>query len=226
MKTINQIKRLIATSILTLVAINFLTSCSPKASEKETVNASNQYSPKLLTNCNKTSSTDMSVQSSVVSYYNQIDNNSIKLKFTSASALVLKEDVSIRFYKWKVENGVSSLDQTALQFYQYDLATQYMTSGWTNSIIGSALDINKGLVINLNDYSGTYQVLKVVAFDSTGKSIAEINHLIPAFYASPIDYQHNANGTVRPTILQSLHPLHGTNQSSTEAQAYLNQFCF
>lgn len=224
-KTLNinktTIQFLAATFTLALLA-----SCAPKQSTNEVNVGSNQYGQKLLTNCNQASNSSFMASTAAVVNYNIVDTNSLKLKINFAAANIAKSGVTIKFFKWQVINNQANLDQTPLSFLQYDLTTQQPTTSWMTAIAGEALSVNKGFYIQLNDYSGSFQVIKIVAYDSSGQVLAQLNQLIPQFYASPTDYLLNADGSPRSATLQQLHPFYGTNKSATEAQAVLNQYCF
>lgn len=224
----------ITIKLLTAVFVAALfASCSPKSSSTTTTTTSAyQYGQKTLTSCNHGSNASFDMSTSAVTFpqavtnYGQVDNSSLKLKLNFAATNIATSGITIKFFKWQVANSQAYLDPSPLSFSQYDLSTQQTTDSWAYSVAGQSLSVNKGFYIQLNDYSGSYQVIRIVAYDSSGNVVAQLDQLIPQFYASPVDYQYNSNGTARSLTLQQLHPFYGTGKSAKDVLIALNQYCF
>jgi len=183
-----------------------------------------------LAYCNKSSdTTNFSFNTSIVSDSSGgVSADYIKLKFNFISSNITKSGNTIRFYKWRIVGSQSVLDQTPLSVATYDFSSGQTNSALTTSLAADQVNGTYGYYIQLNDPSQVYQVIKVVAYDSSGTVIASLNSLIPAFYANPAEYAYNSDGTARAMILQQLQPLYGTTTGYTAAQfqSYFNQYCF
>lgn len=217
---------------LTMIAsIAFLTSCGvTKTNDTSSTYNFSSSSTKVLASCNKASDSNMSVSlSTVTSAYGTVDYNWTKVKFNYLSSAATASGNTVRFYKWRIANGQTVLDQTALAAYTYNLSTGSTTSSGTNSVAATSITSNQGYYINLNDSQGLFQVLKVVVYNSAGTLVAQKDMLIPQFYGRAGDYAYNSDGSKRSTVLTSLHPLASTNHNGwTDSQisSYYQQLCF
>ena len=223
--------------LLTLTVILFFVACSPtKSTETNNATLSSATNPtymqanKLLTNCNKSDSTDISLNiNAVTDSSGQADPNLVKIKFNSLSTKSTASGNVVRFFKWRILAGQSSLDQTALSAQFYDLNSSQPTANLSQSIPISEITSARGIFIQLNDPAAVYQVLKTVVYDSTGQIVAQMNSLIPQFYSNPIEYKLNSDGTPRAQILLDLHPLNSVNTtawSQTDLTNYFQTLCF
>lgn len=214
---------------LIITVIGLLTACGTSKSETPTVQSSNRFdvnSQKALALCNKGSDANFSFNTSIVSAESgQISTQMIKFKFNFLNAEITKPGNVIKFFKWRISNGQAVLSETALEVSAYDSATGQTTGASTNSLIANQLGNTQNFYINLADPEALFQVLKVVAYNSEGKVIGNLNSLIPAFYASPADYQFNSDGSARAQILQDMHLLKSSTATGSAAQ-FFNQYCF
>lgn len=209
--------------VLTLTFLALLTACgNTKSQSTNTTNSSIALATtSTLAYYNKSADTNFSFNTSVVTDANgNVSTEYIKMKFNFLNANITKAGNVLRFFKWRVSGSQAVLDSTPL-----NVATYTFSSGQTNSSLASSIDANQfngtyGLYIQLNDPSAVYQVIKVVAYDSSNTVIATLNTLIPAFAANPTAYSYNTDGTQRAAILQQLHPLYG--QTTTDAAAIAN----
>lgn len=221
--------------LATVIVIGFLTSCSSTKSSTPAVTtlSSNPLllSGKALAQCNQTTDSNFSFNSSVVTDQSgSVSNDWIKIKFSYLSTTVTSSGTNIlRFYKWRVIAGASQLDSTPLTFALYDTSTGQTVSSSMTSIAANQITQTTGIYIQLNDPSGVYQVIKPVVYNSAGTVVAQVNSLIPAFYASPEDYKFNSDGTARADLLQQMHKLYGVNVSGYTSQQLtetFSQYCF
>ncbi len=231
MKQINKMN-LQTLSLITVMAL-FLAACGNSKSNPNTTNSSSRYdisSQKILANCNKSKDSNFSMNSSIVVDQNgQTSSDWIKVKFNFLSAAETASGNTIKFFKWRVVGTKSQIDQTPLQFAAFDLSTGQTVGANVTNVSVSDVNSQSGFYIQLNDPNIQFQVLKVVVYSSDGKIVGQFNHLIPGFYASPIDYKYNSDGTARAQNLQELHSLYATDVSawtSTQLQQSFNQYCF
>lgn len=215
---------------LVLTVVGLLTACGTSKSSSPTDQSSNRLelnSQKALALCNKGSDSNFSFQTSIVSDQSgQLSKEWIKFKFKFLNAEITKPGNVIKFFKWRVANGQAILSETALDVSAYDLTTGQTTTSSTNSLATNQINNSQGFYINLADPDALFQVLKVVAYNSDGKVIGNLNSLIPAFYANPADYQYNIDGSPRAQILQDLQLLKGTTTTDASAVQSFNQYCF
>ncbi len=217
---------------LILTVLGLLTACgtSKSSNPNPTDQSSTRFdvnSTKALAQCNKASDARFSFNSSIVSdQAGQISNEWIKLKFNVINSEITKAGNVIKFFKWKVTNGQAVLSETPLEVSAYDLNSGQTTSASSNSLAAEQIKSTQGLYINLADPEAQFQVLKVVAYNSQGQVIGNLNSLIPSFFASPADYKFNSDGSVRAQILQDLHLLKGTTTTGAEAVKAFSQYCF
>ena len=228
--------KLATTLILTATAI-LLSSCgSSKSSQAATTTVVNQSSTvtnagnKVVTSCQKSIGTDMSVNISAVKNSSGTINNSlVKIKFNRLSATATASGNVIRFFKWKVSGNQAYLDQTALSSTRYVLSTGDADQASTSAVTASSVSTTQGYYIDLQDEAGTYQVLKAVVYSSAGAIVSQHNILIPQFLGAPADYAYNSDGSARAQILRDLHPLASTDVSAWTASqfsSYYSATCF
>ncbi len=217
---------------LAITTVIVLTSCG-NSKETETVGSntfSSSSTTKSLASCNKKSTIDMGYSSTAVQdQMGTQDNNWLKVKMTFLSTKATASGNVLKFFKWKMENGVASLDQTPMSFYTYNISTGALGATAVNQVTASSVNSSTGYNIYLNDTAGSYQVIKAVVYSSTGTIVAQSDSLIPQFMSKPADYAFNSDGSSRSTTLQSLHPLSTTNTSGwndSSFSSYFQAFCF
>lgn len=218
---------------LITVAAALMTACGTSKSNSSTTSSPlyDFSSTKLLANCNKSKDENFSINTSSVTDSNgQQSSEWIKMKFNFLSSTVMASGNTIRFFKWRVVGTEPQMDNTPLNFTKYDLSSGQVASGGTVSSM-NALDLSssQGVYIQLNDPNLQFQVLKAIVYNSSGSIVAQINTLIPGFYASPTEYQYNSDGTTRSITLQKMHALYGQSVNSwtqLQMQQHFNQYCF
>ncbi len=219
---------------LTLVATAMivLSSCS-NTKEETTSYSSNTFAStvnKSLASCNKKMTADISYSSTVIQdQMGTQDNNWLKVKMNFLSPKATASGNVLKFFKWKMVNGVPYLDQTPMSFYTYNISSN--TSGTTamNQIAVSQVTTSNAFTVYLNDSQATYQVIKAVIYSADGSLVAQSDSLIPQFMANPTDYAYNSDGSARATGLKALHPLNGVNTSGWSQDNYADyykSFCF
>lgn len=216
--------------VLTLSLLAFLSACGTnKSTTANTTSAFSLTTQKTLATCNKATNSDLSFSTAaVVDQSGVVNPDYVKVKFNFINANITKSGNVIKFFKWRVVGGQSVLDQTPLSVATYDFSSGQSNSALSNSIPADQFNGQYGLYVQLNDPSQVFQVLKVVAYDSTGAVIGNLNTLIPTFYALASDYAFNADGTARSMTLQQMHLLYGSTANYTAAQSkqYFDQYCF
>ena len=219
--------------IAAVLAVAVLTSCGTSKSTQGEEQAS--IIPvalnKPLASCHKLNDSNFAMNiANVTNTDSSLSSDWIKVKFSFLSSNVTQTGYSLRFYKWRVINGVSQLDSNPLEFTAYTLTNGQQVSNPMTAVFATQVTNQVGFYLRLNDDSAApYQVLKVVAYKTDGTVAAQSNVLIPQFLANPLDYATNADGTPRADLLQKLHPLFGQDVSSW-SQSRLNenfqQYCF
>jgi len=220
--------------ILAVLTLAFLSSCNNSKSNETNYlsnnGVNNIYAQKQLASCNKSAGTDISVSLAAVT--DQVGNanpNWLKMKFNFLSANATASGNVIRIFKWKVTGVQAYLDPTPLAMNSYALSNPQALNPAQQSITASEVTTSNGYYIALNDSDASFQVLKVVVYNSAGQIVSQINSLIPQFNANYSDYVYNADGTARATVLTDLHPLKaysGQNLNSTQVASYYQAFCF
>jgi hypothetical protein len=212
--------------LITLSFLALLTACgNNKSATTATGGNITPLGSAPLALCNKSSDSNFSISTSVVKdQMGAISADWLKLKFNFLNQTMAASGNVIKFFKWKVVNGASVLDTTPLMVSTYDFASGQTTSQPASGLPADQITGNTGFYIQLNDPAQVYQVLKIVAYDSKGTPVGNLNSLIPSFYANPTNYTLNADGTPRAIGLQQLHPLYGA--TNADPLAYFNQFCF
>lgn len=210
-----------------------LSSCGNSKSNQVSPNSNLNFSSsnnKVLASCNKSADASASISlAAVMNQAGQPDTNWVKLKFNFLSSQMTASGNTVRFFKWKIMNGQTYPDQTALTSYSFSLSTGQSSPNAMNVVPVSSINGSNGFYINLNDTQGTYQVLKVVVYSSTGQLVGQKDLLIPQFAARTSDYQYNSDGSVRSNILTALHPLAQSNAaqwSDAQLNSYFQAFCF
>jgi hypothetical protein len=188
----------------------------------------NSGAEKPLTSCNKSANSDISLN--VNAYFGptgQVDSNWLKVKFNFLNQTLTTGDNTVRFFKWRMNNGEAQLDQTPLVFYTYPLSSPTQTSIAMNGLSTKSITSTQGFFVALQDDSASYQVLKVAVYNKDGQVIAQINTLIPQFNAVFEDYKLTDSGAARPATLLELHPLKASaGLSPSESSSYFQAFCF
>lgn len=229
----------ILTLTLITLSIALLSSCgtsksnvTPNEIQSSSVAPIEISSTQTLANCNRVSSDDISLNTSVVTdpSNGQINPDWIKIKFNFLSANTTQTGYTIRFYKWRVLGSSAQLDANPLSFATYNLSTGQSDNNLLTSVFTTQINKQSGYFVRLDDDAQyPYQVLKVVVYKTDGSVAAQSDILIPQFSASPIDYKKNADGTVRAENLQKLHPLYGVDTSAwsqTQLKQQFDQYCF
>jgi hypothetical protein len=227
-------KNLTQQVIITALSILTLSSCGTSKSNEvnTTTNSSNNNisTQKPLANCNKSATTDMSMNISTVNDSSgQIDPNWTKVKFNFLSTKATASGNVVRFFKWKVTGSQSSLDPIPLSTMFYNLESGQPTTDATNSIPVVEIATSRGIYVQLNDSAAQYQVLKAVVYDSTGAIVTQMNTLIPQFNSNYSEYRLNSDGSARAQVLLDLHPLKATDTTSwaqSNYSTYFQNLCF
>jgi len=219
---------------LALIAFTtaLMTACGTSKSNP-TASTSTAYdfgTTKALASCNKTKDSNFSINTASVNDTNgQSSTEWIKLKFNFLSSTVTTSGNTIKFFKWRVVGSTAQMDNTPLNFAKYDMSSGQTVGATVSTMSALELSSSQGLYIQLNDPNLQFQVLKAVVYNSAGTIVAQINTLIPGFYASPKDYQYNSDGTARSVTLQQMHALYGQDVSAWSqgqiAQQF-SQYCF
>ena len=217
-----------------ILGLAFLASCSNSKSNEtnflSNTNGNMIYSQKQLASCNKTAGSDISINlSAVLDQVGNANPNYLKLKFNFLSTNATASGNVIRFFKWKVTGVQAYLDPTPLVANSYSLSSPQTLNPAQQNIDVSEVSTSNGYYINLNDADGSFQVLKVVIYNSSGQIVAQMNSLIPQFYGNYNDYVYNTDGTARASVLTDLHPMKayaGQNLNSTQIASYYQAFCF
>ncbi len=219
---------------LILTVVSLLTACgNSKSTAIATDQSSNRYdinSQKALANCNKAVDANFSFNTAIVA--DDSGNAStewIKLKFNFLNSEITKPGNIIKFFKWRVINGQAVLSETPLAASAYDPSTGQTVSSGHTALGAEHVNGAHGFYINLADPNGLFQVLKVVAYNSDGKIIGNLNSLIPAFNANPAEYQFNSDGTARASILTDMHALKSAavaGWNPAQFTAAFSQYCF
>lgn len=217
---------------LMVATLLVLSSCgvtkSSEPSNTENNFSSSSYKP--LASCNKKSTADLSISSAaIVDQVGQVDASWLKVKFNFLSTTTTASGNIIRFFKWKVTNGATYLDQTPLAFVQYNISSGVSNNTGLTQVTASTVNAATGYYLQLNDTAGTYQAIKAVVYSSAGAVVSQTDMLIPQFNSKLGDYQYNSDGSARSSTLQAIHPLVGVTTSGwSDAQydSYFQAFCF
>lgn len=209
-----------------------MTACGTSKSNPATTSSTayDFLSTKPLADCNKSKDSNFSISTSSVTANNgQPSAEWIKLKFNFLSSTVTTSKNVIKFFKWRVVGSQAQIDNTPLNFAKYEISSGQTLNTTVNSISVLELNTTQGLYIQLNDPNSQFQVLKAVVYNDSGTIVAQMNTLIPGFYANPTDYQYNSDGTGRSVTLQQMHALYGqtvTGWTATQFQQHFAQYCF
>lgn len=234
MKAFNKNKNRTLKIALVLTVLGMLSACGNSKSNTSAgdlgSNRIDSTSQKPLATCNKAKDAQFSINTAVATDQSgQISNEYIKFKFNFLSADVTKAGNVLKFFKWRVNGTQAVLEPTALQIAAYDLSSGQTVGSLTSSLAADQVNGQYGYYIQLNDPYALFQAVKLVAYNSAGQVIGNLNSLIPAFNASPEDYKLNADGTARADVLQQLHLLYGQSvagQTPAQIKQNFDQFCF
>ncbi len=183
-----------------------------------------------------------------VDAYNSPRTDLLRLRFKVAPAAWMNNNWDLQIYRWAASpDGSPSIDSSPL-YYQFEKKSgagfslihpssyKYNIFNWTE-VTGMATyaGLKSGtpqeffnavnLVVNVNDTTNTYQVLRVVLRQG-GTVARQVDLLIPSFEADPARYKEN---TRHPELLQNLHPLKSyMGQTWTQANylQFSQNFCF
>lgn len=220
-------------SSLALIALALVLSSCGTSKSNETTGTSNTTTTtsigtqKLVASCHKTADSNISMNiNAVTDSSGYADPNTLKVKFNFLSTAVTASGNYIQFFKWKVTGTQAYLDPTPVTFSKFALSSPSVLGNTEQLITANTVTKSNGYLLNINDPQGTFQVLKAVVYSSAGKIIAQMNILIPQFYAQYSDYLYNSDGSTRATLLTDLHPLKGLNYSAADSTSYFQSFCF
>ena len=235
MKAQNQNETLLKLTLVAAICTLFF-SCSNSKSNETKLNSNNTPPPsvinsqKPLTNCNKTVTADISMNlNALTDSAGQANPQWMKVKFNFLSTKVTAAGNVIRFFKWKVTNQQAYLDQTPLSQYAYETATGQPVTNASTDLAVNDITASRGFFVQMNDPDSSFQVLKAVVYDSNGQIVAQLNSLIPQFYANFADYQYNSDGTARAQLLTDMHPMKSvssTGWTASQYASYYQQYCF
>lgn len=224
----------ILTLTLSVIALVFLTSCSPSKPNTSIDSASQSILPpqQALANCNNFSSADLNFNLATVieSTTGQVNMDWIKLKFNFLSADLTQSKFIIKFFKWRIINNSAQLDPKPLAFTTFSLSTANSNSETLYGLYTNQINKLIGFNVRLNDDTQSpYQVLKIVVYKSDGSIANQSDVLIPQFLANPNDYKFNLDGSPRAANLQKLHPLNlidVANWTQTQFIQNFDKYCF
>lgn len=184
----------------------------------------------VLAKCTKAVDSMLSLSiSTITDQLGQVDPLWVKVRFNTISPELTKSGVTMRFYRMKGVGNEAVLDSTSLQSQTYNMSTGQPNANLTQIVNAPTISTSSAFFVYVNDAQSQYQILKVAFFDSTGKTIENINILIPEFLASPTEYKTNSDGTARSQYLQELHPLNSTTTTGWSSETFNNffqQYCF
>lgn len=234
-----------AALILTVLAM--LTACGPQKAVDATDYSSRapettKSNPAVLY-CNQKTMSGLTAKVMVYTdASNQIRNDYMKVKFTQMPPSFASGDY-IHFFRWQANSaGQIYLDQNPVQARFETLDGQILTNfssviywGQVSAIAAKwgLTDVNQffqyvRLVVDIRDPQAAFDVLKIAMYNSGSTNTINMDMLMPAFAASPIEYA-NDGGAVRAGSLQALHPFANmANQtwSAAQYQSMATSFCF
>lgn len=125
-----------------------------------------------------------------------------------------------------VNNGSGQMVAYSYSIINANEITAYANASTGNSYASASAVFSSGIhfLVNLNDSSGAYQVLRAKLYNTSNNSVyRQVDVLIPTFYANPATYN-----TTHPAVLQVLHPLYGMGQgwSESQYQSFTDGLCF
>ncbi len=222
--------------LMSLTVIAILSSCGNSKSNQENQTNLPSTTPisvnaeKSLANCNKSVNADISMNiNAVIDNAGIADSNLIKIRFNFLSNAATTAGNTVRFFKWKVSGGQSTLDQTPLQTMFFNLSNSQPTTNLVSTIQVNEISSSRGVFVQLNDPAGEFQVIKAVIYNSNGQIVAQLNSLIPQFSSKLADYSFNSDGTPRAQLLVDMHPLKSISTSAWSQNDYNNFYqnlCF
>lgn len=225
----SQIKTISNLVLITLALA--LTACGTSKSN-ENKGASNTTTTtlgtqKVVASCHKSADSNISMTiNAVTDSSGYADPNTLKIKFNFLSTAVTASGNYIQFFKWKVTGTQAYLDPAPVTFSKFALSSPSVLGSTEQLITANTVTKSNGYLLNINDPNGSFQVLKAVVYSSTGTVVAQMNILIPQFYAQYSDYLYNSDGSARATLLTDLHPLKSLNYSAADSASYFQSFCF
>lgn len=182
---------------------------------------------KAVASCHKSADSNISMNiSAVVDSSGYADPNTLKVKFNFLSTAATASGNYIQFFKWRVTGTQAYLDPAPVTFSKFALSSPAAQGSTAQLITANTVTKTDGYLLNINDPNGSFQVLKAVVYSSTGTVVAQMNILIPQFYALYSDYLYNSDGTSRASLLTDLHPLKSLNYNATESVTYFQSLCF
>ena len=249
--------KLVLTITISLLALSqigcgskkFSSSGSTDQASREVVDSNTNTASKNLALCNRGSTSQATADLMVYKDANgsRMDYLRVKLSNVTSDFSASGKDVAVRFYKWKMNaNGSRFADNDPLKMrlesrngfqavgnYNEELSWGFATAaaksaGVTLSSQAHLFD-NYSLLVDLRDYSGEYDVIRMIVYN--GETItSQKDILIPAFFANPSAYQFENDGvTARPTELVNLHPfIAQANQGWTDTHfvSESQRYCF
>lgn len=125
-----------------------------------------------------------------------------------------------------VNNGSGQMVAYSYPIINANEITAYANASTGNSYASASAVFSSGIhfLVNLNDSSGAYQVLRAKLYTTSGTVYRQVDVLIPTFYANPTTYN-----TTHPAVLQNMHPLHsmvGQGWTESQYQSFTDGLCF
>lgn len=176
----------------------------------------------------------------------------VQVRMTSVPSDFINNSTYFGMWKWLGLTGTNTqtLGAEALKFAVYDSYTgKYLTDFKTTLMWKDVASVAKSLgittpslfftrvtlIVNLAAASDTYAIneydaLKVVSYATSSQTVANtLDILLPPYAANPNDYEKEANGAARSSVLKNLHPLASLKASGyTSAQLLemTKNYCF
>lgn len=233
---------------LLLTVLTMLTACGSQKAEQSLDLSSRVVTATATSNtpvlyCNQKSQTGLTAKVMVYTdAANQIRNDYMKVKFTQMPAS-FGTGHYIQFFRWQANSSNQVyLDPTPVQARFEALDGTVLTNfspviywGQVSSIASASgiSDVNTffqnvRLVVDIRDPQANFDVLKIAMYDEKSVNIINMDMLMPAFAASPVDYALDS-GATRASNLQALHPFASMiNQkwTATQFQSMGSSYCF
>lgn len=235
------------TLLLTVLAL--LTACGSQKHEQgldlssRVVTPTNTSSSAPVLYCNQKSQNGLTAKVMVYTdAASKIRNDYMQVKFTQMPASFTTGHY-LQFFRWQANSSNQVyLDPTPVQARFETLDGRVLTNfspviywGQVSSIASSwglsdanSFFQNVRLVVDIRDPQANFDVLKIAMYDENNASTINMDMLMPAFSASPVDYSLDA-GATRSSNLQALHPfasMISQNWTAAQFQSMGSSFCF
>ncbi len=233
---------------LLLITSAMLTACGAQKTDTSSSFASRSpvtttASNSALLYCNQKSQDGITAKVMVYTdSANQIRNDYMKVKFTQMPVSFGTGDY-IQFFRWQANTSNQVyMDPTPIQARFETLDGTVLTNfssviywGQVSNIAASSgiTDVNTffqnvRLVVDTRDPQANFDVLKIAMYNSSNTNTVNMDILMPAFSASPIDYA-TEGGAARASTLQALHPfagMIGQTWTAAQYQSMGSSYCF